>query len=251
MSGYFKVYREPKDPKDIRFEQIDLKDDDKVPEEQLALRDEVCRSLTTLKLLFASSEQDFERYFHPLLSLAQLGLVGSSANPSLAMRALTSLHNEILTAEGGRIKNGYLKTLGRWALILGLPTLCGALLFNVLPDPLSQLRAFALLWTGCMTGVWLSFGARKIVIQFHELAVIESDRLDPPMRLLFAGMMIMVIGLLLSKQFLVLEAGKFSSKNLIDDFQTPLLIGVFCGLSELALSSKLVQHAGEFLGIKK
>ncbi len=251
MPGYFRVYRDTQDPKDIHFEQVEIKDDEKVPEDQLAIRDEVDRSLTTIRLVFSKSDHAFERYFRPLLSLAQLGLVGTSANPALAMRALSSLHNEIVAAEGGRIKNEYLKILGKWALALGLPALSTATVIEQFGCDLHAIKAFLLLWTGCMMGVWLSFGARKIVIQFYELGILENDRLNPPMRLVFAGAITVAIGLILSKQFLVLEAGKFSSKDLTDDFQTPILIGIFCGLSELALSSKLVQHASDFLSLKK
>src|SRR5437764_13367434 len=120
--GYFWVSRDG-NSQDIHFKQIELKEGDAVPEEQLELRDKVDSVLTTIRTLFGDRPERFELYFRPLLSLAQLGLVGDSANPMLAKRVLISLQNDILTREGGAIKNGYMKSLGAWSLLLGVPVL--------------------------------------------------------------------------------------------------------------------------------
>ena len=87
----------------------------------MELRDKIDSTLTTIRMLFGDQTERFEEYFRPLLSLAQLGLVGASANPSLAQRALDSLKFEMVSREGAMIKNGYMKKLGKAALILGLP----------------------------------------------------------------------------------------------------------------------------------
>ena len=38
-----------------------------------------------------------------------------------------------------------------------------------------------------MVGTWLSFGARKAVLRFDELAKLEDDLLQPAMRVLYVG----------------------------------------------------------------
>ena len=248
--GFFIVYRDSPNDKDIHFQQSELKDGEVIPDDQLELRDKIDSALTTIRILFEDQRERFEEYFRPLLSLAQLGLVGNSANPALSQRALDSLKFEIVSREGGTIKNGYMKKLGLASLILGLPAVfLGILIRNFAPD-LNTLESFLFLWTGCMAGVWLSFGARKIQINFEELGILEQDRLNPSIRLIFAGLLTLIIGLLIATRTLVLQLGDFTTANLTSDIKAQLLIGALCGISEQALSSKVSQHAKDFLGIK-
>lgn len=248
--GYFVVSRDQSNDKDILFQQIQLEDGEKIPDDQLELRDKTDSALTTIRILFGNERGRFDEYFRPLLSLAQLGLVGNSANPSLAQRALDSLKFEIVTREGGAIKNGYMKKLGRMSLALGLPAILVGILFQQYAPLLYTLVSFLFLWAGCMMGVWLSFGARKIQISFDELVILEQDRLSPSIRLVFAGSLTLIIGLLIATKALVLQLGDFSTANFMVDVKVQLLIGALCGISEQALSSKVSQHAKDFLGIK-
>jgi cation transporter-like permease len=250
IKGYFIVCRDTSNDKDIHFQQIKLENGEVIPDDQLELRDKIDSALTTLRILFGDQRERFEEYFRPLLSLAQLGLVGESANPPLSQRALNSLKAEIVSREGGAIKNGYMIKLGLASLALGLPAIIlGILIQSYAPD-LKTLGGFLFLWTGCMVGVWLSFGARKIQLSFDELGILEQDRLNPSIRLIFAGSLTMIIGLLIATKALTLQLGDFTTANLTSDIKTQLLIGALCGISEQALSSKVSQHAKDFLGIK-
>jgi hypothetical protein len=51
-----------------------------------------------------------------------------------------------------------------------------------------------------MAGVRLSFGARKTSIRFEDLHILEEDRLEPLVRLVFAGLLTLVLALLFSTQ---------------------------------------------------
>lgn len=248
--GFFRVFRDTENPSDIHFQQIELADGEVIPEEQLKLRDEVDNAQTSIRMMFINEPEKFEEYFKSLLSLAQLGLVGSSANPSLASRALSSLKHEILAREGGRIKNQYMRELGKAALIFGLPVLLLGVLIHQFASNMATLLSYLFLWVGSMAGVWLSFGSRKIELKFEELNVLEKDRLNPSIRLIFAGLLTIVIGLLISTEAVVFELGGLSTKQFETNIQIPLLIGIFCGLSEQVLSTKVAQHASDFLGSK-
>jgi hypothetical protein len=247
--GYFVVSQDVANPRDIQFQQIPLAAGEAIPEDQLDLRDKIDSTLTTIRLLFGEKDKRFGHYFRPLLSLAQLGLVGASANPALAVRALSSLQNEILSREGGLIKNGYMKKLGGWAIGLALPALILSVIGRVLDSP-SAVVGFPLLWVGCMAGVWLSFGARKVTLTFQELGMLEQDRLSPAIRLVFAGILTMAIGLLLATGTVLVQIGRLSSTDFESNAKVALLIGLLCGISELALSAKVSQHAKEVLGIR-
>jgi len=248
--GFFRVYPDESDPGDIHFEQITLEPSETVPEEQLALRDSVDSTLTTLRLLFKDGSPQQKRYLRPLLSLAQLGLVGTSANPELAQRALASLKAEIVAREGAAIKNGYMKHLGGWAAAFTAVALVAAALLQAADIPYSNGIPYLNLWSGCMAGVWISFGARKVSVEFEDLAILEKDRLSPPIRLVFAGLLTIFIGLLVATGALAIELGSLSAKNFSTDIRVALILGGLCGVSELALSAKVSQHAREMLGLR-
>ncbi len=250
LKGFFRVFRDTENPNDIHFQQIELAEGEVIPEDQLKLRDDVDNAQTTIRMLFLNEPKKFEEYFKSLLSLAQLGLVGNSANPSLATRALSSLKHEILAREGGRIKNQYMRELGKASLLFGLPVLFLAILIHQYANEMVTLRSFLFLWVGSMAGVWLSFGSRKIELKFEELNILEKDRLSPSIRLIFAGLLTIVVGLLVSTKAVILELGGLSTESFLENIQIPLLIGIFCGLSEQALSTKVAQHASDFLGGK-
>jgi len=274
IKGFFWVY--PRD-NDIYFEQIELQDGEVIPEEQLKLRDDVHNTLTTIQLLFLETKKGkFEEYFKSLLSLAQLGLVGPSSNAILANRALSSLKHEIIEREGGIIKNQYMKKLGIDALIFSVPAFVFVLVLNMtlqLPliyqtiyvnsdspyllklikiytNDFTVFISFSCLWIGCMAGVWLSFGSRKVILSFDDLASLESDRLIPTIRLLFAGLLTIIIGLLISTKCFTFELGSLSTKDFLNDFNVSLLIGSLCGFSETILSSKVSKYANDLFGSK-
>jgi hypothetical protein len=246
--GCFVVSRDPQNARDIDFSLLPAVGP--VPDEQLRLRDEVDHVLTVLRMLFDEKDTRYEEYFRPLLSLAQAGLVGDSAQPELGLRALTSLKGDVTSREGGRVKNKYLKVLGYQALIVGGPALLLGLgaAFVVQDQPL--VRNFLFLWAGCMAGVWLSFGARKTVFAFDDLHIPEQDRMEPLVRLVFAGLLTVIIGLLFSTHAVEVTLGAIKSSDLEKRSDVAILIGMLCGFSEKALSSQVGRQASALLAEK-
>lgn len=212
--GAFIVFRDEKDPRDIHFK-LASEGNAPVPGDQLTLRDEIDKTLTVLRGIFPPNDQRFEEYFRPLLSLAQAGLVGNAAQPELAQRALMTLKEQIVAREAGRIKNQYMKRLGLRAVMLGAPALALAVGLSFLASWLETARSFLVLWSGCMAGVWLSFGARKTVLKFEELHIPEEDRLEPIVRLCFGGLLTVIIGLLFSTKAVVITLGSVESWHFV------------------------------------
>ena len=248
--GKFIVARDPKNSRDILF-QVSSQSRSPIPQDQLALRDEVDRCSTVLRMLFLDGDDRFEEYFRPLLSLAQTGLVGNSADPELAQRALQALKAEITDREGGRVKNRYMKRLGISAITVGLPALTVALvLLSWFPNA-SLFSNYLLIWTGCSAGVWLSFGTRKTALQFNELHVVEKDRLEPYVRLFFAGLLSIVMGLLFSTRAVVVDFGQVSTAAARSNPEIALRIGIMCGISEQVLSPRVAKQATQLLGLTK
>ncbi|PKL35838.1 MAG: hypothetical protein CVV44_20180 [Spirochaetae bacterium HGW-Spirochaetae-1] len=247
--GYFIVYQDNDDLRDIHYQQIKLRLGQDIPEDQLELRDQVDKTLTVLKMIFEDDDKKYFTYFRQLLSLSQLGLVGNSANPKLAMRALNTMKDDILSLEGGKVKNIYMLQLGKAALKLSI--LPFALFFIVLYFGFSSTIPYYLCSIiGSLLGVWLSFGIRKIYLKFEDLNILEKDRLNPYLRLFFSVALTIVICLLITTQAAVFEIGGLSTKNYLSKYEISFLVGVFCGISEKALSIKVGQQAAEFLGLK-
>jgi len=90
--------------------------------------------------------------------------------------------------EGQRIKNNYMINLGKIAIIINIAAF-GIYLFvnNQFPTADPAFTAGAIVWIGAMLGTWVSFGARKHIMTFKELSVIEDDRMNPLMRLIYIG----------------------------------------------------------------
>lgn len=249
--GAYLVYQNPDNNKDIVFS---VKPDyqNKVPEIQQKLHLEIEKTLVVLQMLFDKDEKSFGLYFNQLLSLAQAGLVGDNAQPTIAINALQQFKNEIVDKKSGEVKNSYFKTLGLKALKLGIiPLIIGLVIiilnyyFPTCPE-LGKLYVFSnflFIWSSCMLGVWLSFGARKTILKFEDLNILEEDRLEPIMRLLFAGAITMIFSLLFFTEAMTIELGNISTKSISDNTIVAIIFGTLLGLSEQVLGKKITKKA--------
>jgi hypothetical protein len=251
--GAYIVHVNPAKPDDIQFS--NKPETQEVPELQKKLHLEVEKTLMVLRKLFTPGTPEFQDYFNQLLTLAQAGLVPDNAQPSISLSALTQLKNDVIDRKSGEVKNGYFKTLGMKAAWLGTPPLLAEVILLIinfyypLNDTIQQLIVyanFALAWSAAMLGIWLSFGARKTILSFEELTVIEEDRLEPLMRLIFAGAITVIFCLFFYKKVVVINIGMVSSDAIGTDQGIAMIFGVTLGLSEQILGKKLTKRAAKF-----
>lgn len=216
------------------------------PDNQLQLKSDVEQTLHGLQAIYNDRKVDYKRFYDALLSLAQCGLVGEYAQPKVASLALVQLRNEVIALEAHKVKNEYLKRLGLTALALGLPcAILGAIIDGFLGH--NFISNFLFVWASCMAGVWVSFAARKITLTFEELETPERDMLRPLLRLLFAGILTLMISMVLISKMVDVTIGGFSSSRLTTDVVVAIIVGSLCGFSELVLPSKLFKQAKLFL----
>lgn len=249
--GAYIVHQNESNSKDIVFSvKPDYKN--KVPELQQKLHLEVEKTLVVLQMLFENDSKNFEMYFNQLLSLAQAGLVGENAQPTIAFNALLQFKNELVDKKSGEVKNQYFKTLGVKSFKLGIIPLCISLIIIVLfyyfplskeLEKLNVLSNFLFVWSSCMLGVWLSFGARKTILKFEDLNILEEDRLEPTMRLIFAGAITMIFSLLFHCKAISIEIGEISSDTISADPIIAIIFGTLFGLSEQVLGKKITKKA--------
>ncbi len=239
------------------------------PKEQVELHIEIERVLSIVQKLYLAHASRpharFRRYYVRIFRLAQLGLDGGNASPDMAKVALDKVKQDLIDDEAGRVKNGHLMTLGRAVVACGLPILAGYLLLTLLPvawlDPWLQklgiLRAtaanFCLLWLGCFIGVWLSYGIRTATITLADLTVTDADRLVPSLRLVFAGLMTMLLGMLFTMGIVEIKLGGFAVSQIAEARNATLafLVGALCGISEAALPEVASKRASTFIASLK
>lgn len=218
-----------------------------IPIDQQDLVFEAQSTLEVMSVLYKDNKILFDNYFDQLLKLSQVGLVGDNAQPQLAKRALEQVKNEITNRESGKVKNKYLKALGKKSLLFGLPAIIIGTFLNYLHCKNIDFECLnciltanlLLLWGGSMIGVWLSFAISKTYIGFSELTIIEKDRLEPALRLIFTGILAIIFGLLFVKESIVIEFGNLSSGQISTDPISAFLIGVILGINEKIIGSTL------------
>lgn len=249
--GAFRVYPSQENHRDIHFEKIDL-NGRKIPEEQLDLKDEVEKVLFVLDKLFPQSDKQdtFDIYFPQLLSIAQLGLVGPEANPTLASRTLKVFNDNLVAREGARVKNKYMRKLAARSLLFGVPSLTLAFILKYAMTEYIIYSCILFIWSGCMGGVWLSFGIRKVSISLDDLYMLEADGLEPIVRLFFAGLLGIIASLVFATKSVVVSVGELSTADIFLSSKVALLIGFLCGISEIALSEKISKIAPKIVDLK-
>jgi hypothetical protein len=146
------------------------------------------------------------------------------------------------------VKNHYVRRLGAWCFFT-------ALLFTILYAfarawPVGSIphdfRNFFLLAVGALCGTWLSFLLRRATLSFDDLAVLEEDRLNPGIRVLFMTGLATIAGLLFWTQAVIFVLGDFQSGPAIYAHGAwTLLLGLLAGVGERALGTAVAKRASD------
>ena len=230
------------------------------PKEQLELQVDIEKVLRAVQQLYRA-QPGFRLYYVRLFALAQLGLEGENTSTDLARSALQSVSAEIVDDKAGNVKNSHLKTLGGYALAYSallaggyaalkwcdLPT--GALVcLGIEHDTLAN---FLMLWIGSALGVWLSYAIRTTTFTLSDLLITDSDRLLPSIRLIYAGCLSMLIGLILVLGIADIKLGNVPLSQIATRPMLAFLVGAFCGVSELTLPTAVARRASDFVSSLK
>lgn len=228
------------------------------PQDQLELQDKLEEALETVRVMYIKDgviDRRFRAPYTRLFRAAQLGLEGL-ALPDVARLALARISHDLIVAEGGRVKNAHLAKLGGYALsMIGVFTLLYVLarapifafyLEHLAVDP-DMASSFMMLWAGASGGVWLSYAIRKKTFTLRDLIVTDDDRLLPLTRLVFAGALTMVVGLLFAGGFIDVSVGGRQLSTFAEDPTLALLLGLVCGISELLLPTMVAKRVSDFV----
>ena len=193
-----------------------------------------------------------DRYMTKLVEIARIGLQGPHVE--LGRLALDGFRAEFVAREAGRIKNSYVKSLGVAGLIsIVLCLAIYALVAWQAPVEYRPYGHFLLAAVGAAAGTWLSFSIRRVNLGFDELAVLETDLLEPGLRIIFVTMLTWIVLLFFWTGAMNLEIGQIRTAEMrlatttLPMHAISLLIGAFCGLSERALATAVSGRASGFV----
>lgn len=239
-----------------------------IPKEQADLQVEIGKVLRSVNLLYRGSDRatsdrnkvQFRNYYVRLFRLAQVGLEGQNAAPEIAKNELDSVKADLIDDESGRVKNGHLVRLARAGAMLSTPFAIGYVIFRLIEPnsrPATFLAAlnierdvfsnFMILWLGCFLGVWLSYGVRTTNFTLSDLTVTDSDRLVPTVRMLFAGSLTMLLGIVFNLGLVQVKLGTYSLNDFSTQPMLAFLLGTFCGISELLLPTTVAKRASDMI----
>jgi hypothetical protein len=253
--------------KDLRINTRDVR----IPDDKGRLKVEIDAALTVTKIVFGERENAvsrwtyiigqhetrttavrtrFSEYIVQLLGIAQVGLMNTDpTQAAFARQDLARYKGEFRDREAGTVKNRHIRRLGYCCLLAVLVLTVGYVLARACqPGTIPRdFRNFFLLAIGTAVGTWLSFSLRRQILTFDDLAVLEEDRLDSGIRVLFMIGLVTVSGLLFWAQAVNVALGDLDSAVALHAHGAwSLLIGMLAGIAERALATAVSRRATDF-----
>lgn len=226
-----------------------------IPNDQSEFLAAILNTQTVLAVIFKDKPKKYKTNFAQLLALAQVGLVGNSPETSLAKQSLKQLKAEIMIREGTQIKLDYLSRLGLLAAGLAsagvffwifIQNLGGCSATSMLPY-WCLIGNYGLLWMGTMLGVWISVAASRGRLTFNDLPTVVGRFREPLIRLIFTGFLGIVLGWFLAANLIGITFADLDFSEFVSKPLTALVLGTVSGISEKALSVRLIARSSEII----
>lgn len=234
-----------------------------IPEDQRKVSHEVYAVRNTLKFLYEKTklatiaEKDYTEFIDRVKQAALVGCDSSNVDPVLAAAALNDIRGDVVRRYGRKIAFQYLLRLAAWAAVgvvlgfmvigisqcSGLVTLSGYGYLLVGSSGLETLSGYGYLLVGSMIGAWLSVAASRWEIAFDGIQEFVDMSVEPPVRLLFVGLLAMAFGLFLQLGIIPINIDKVPLATFYASPPWALFLGIIAGISEKALSMQLLTRA--------
>lgn len=195
-----------------------------------------------------------------LAGICRVGLEGDY--PGIATAALNAFKTEFFLRQSGKIKRKASFDLLR--IVIYFVLIMFAAYFFVRWTPFGydmmnpreimsreetffvKRKVFFLMAAGAAIGTWLSFVVRSLDIQFSDLATVEEEFLGPEIRVAFVVMLTIGFGLIFWTQAFSIKIGDMNVAPTLSG-GTAMLVGLFMGVSERALSLAFTSQAAKFV----
>lgn len=251
--NFFRNIREADNKSDYKiiFEMHSENAIEDMPEDQENLYFEIEDANNVIKSLIKTDDSIKRKYFDRLLVLSQVGLIGETAQPKLALKSLDKLKEEIVLSEGQRIKNQYMMQLGITGLIMSAIAITFYFIIETNFKGLVNLNMFFITWIGAMMGAFVSFGARKSKITFQQLSILEEDMMTPTIRLIFVGILSLILLLFLNSKVISITIGEIKTGQVYKTRTLQMIVGIIAGLFESKLGNVFYDKTQDAFGKKQ
>jgi len=186
-----------------------------------------------------AAKEVFQGFRDRLMQVAGCGLTGDNPKTAHASGALEQIREEIGIRMGRVLKFRYLAALAAWGFAGALVGVALVLLGQVVSD----LSGYGWVVIGAMVGAWMSIASTRRSVDLDELPDLLGRTLEPIVRLLYVGLVAVVIALLLEREVITIMLGKANLKAFAGDIGLALLVGVVSGLAERTMSNRVIKLA--------
>jgi len=198
----------------------------------------------TLMLLKSVETKDsFDEFEARNREAAQVGCVGVGpglvVNTRMAESAQSDIRDDVVRRKGKAIVYRYLLKLALIALA-GVAVGCLVCLVGMRAKPLSGYGAIII---GSMVGAWLSMASTRQDVAFDGIKDFADRWREPFVRILFVGLIATAFAVFLDAGLLPLKVGDLDFKTFHDRPILALALGIICGISERAISVKVIERA--------
>lgn len=219
-----------------------------IPEEQREIANGVYHALGVLKQLrdqtlldpWEDDDSAYAEFRDRLCQVARAGLTLEHVETRQAMEALQQIREEVSTRLGRTIKFRYLRNLAAWAaggIIVGL------IIAGLAQQGFAGLAGYGWVIVGSMIGAWVSVAATRRTIVFEEMPNFLDSKIEPFVRLLFVGFLAATFTLFIDLEVIQLTMAGVNFLTFDTDIRVALLLGVIAGISEKAVSLRVIDRA--------
>lgn len=235
-----------------------------IPEDQRKVSQEVYEVRNILMLL--REHKSFPKVIDPgvykefiarALQAGTVGCVADYVHPILAAGALEQIRADIVRRVGVSLVYSYLTALALWAMVgLGVGILASDQVGRIAADlghgtVWHPVNGYKWLLVGAMTGAWFSVAARRQEVGFDNLPLYLNRVIEPVIRLFFVAVVVALFALFLHLHILTINIGNIDFARFETSVGVALFVGFVAGISERALSARLIGEASKaFPGAK-
>ncbi|MBA0166149.1 hypothetical protein [Pectobacterium sp. CFBP8739] len=229
---YFIVSRYPNnsEPKGIGFSPVG---DGKVPEEYLKFRLDVERVVQTVNALFEKDKDKRLEAYEQIFQAAQVCFSGREGDFVPASQALNELKKTILSSSWIFVRNRIMGIYGLYALLLMIILGAAQYFFH------AELKNVPAVLIGTCLGSWLFVSIKTGNIVFDEIYENISQHRSLLLRLIYCCMLSLAVTFCLLAGFFEIKLGEVSTAMISGNGIIALATGIFFGLGESSLATKL------------
>lgn len=217
-----------------------------LPRDQRKLSLDVYEVRNTLVLLrasgrFARDAPAFNEFINRLRQAATGGCCAANANPGLAEDALEQIRTDITRRVGRPTVYRSLFWLLAWCV--------GGIVVGLVVAYLgpAALTGYGWMIVGAMFGVWLSVALKRNLVAFDSIIDYLDNRFEPFVRVIFVGVLAVVLGVFLQVGLLSASVGGIALSGFIKDTFLAFGLGAICGIGEKAISIKMMDRLRKVL----